>query len=84
MAAARCAGFDRHVDELSAARPRGIALSELQTAGKLHCAVAEHLRNRDVVQLERYQAQVDFNQPIRLGTPLPDGLPVNADDLTGR
>ena len=39
------------------------ALAELQSAGKLHSAVAEHLKNSDLVRLESYDAQVDFHIP---------------------
>lgn len=60
-------------------------IAELQAAGKLHCAVAEHLRNQDLIQLERYQAQADFNPRRRVGTPPGAGTaPPSADDLTGR
>ncbi|HEY4760233.1 MAG TPA: DUF5597 domain-containing protein, partial [Thermoguttaceae bacterium] len=58
------------------------ALTELQAAGKLHCAVAEHLRTSDLVHLDNYDAQADFNPPRGFG--IVAGPPPNADDLTGR
>jgi len=61
------------------------AIAELQAAGKLHCAVAEHQRNQDLIQLERYQAQADFNPQRRFGPPPAAGTaPPGADELTGR
>jgi hypothetical protein len=60
------------------------ALAELQSAGKLHSAVAEHLRNSDLVRLERYDAQVDFHIPRGWAAPGQTNTPANANELVGR
>jgi hypothetical protein len=59
-------------------------LTELQSAGKLHCAVAEHLRNSDLVHLESYDAQVDFHIPRGWAAPGQTNTPANANELMGR
>ncbi|MGA2798487.1 MAG: DUF5597 domain-containing protein [Thermoguttaceae bacterium] len=60
------------------------ALAELQSAGKLHSAVAEHLRNSDLIRLESYDAQVDFQIQRRGAAPAQTNTPANANELAGR
>jgi hypothetical protein len=60
------------------------ALAELQSVGKLHCAVAEHLRNSDLVHLDSYDAQVDFHIPRGWAVPGQTNTPANANELAGR
>ncbi len=60
------------------------AIAQLQAAGKLHSAVAEHLRNSDLVHLQNYDAQVDFHIPRGWALPGASNTPANADELAGR